>query len=364
MQRNRTTVKKRFFWFSALVLVIILIKVLSAYSNWIETVYALKVYAGFSSLLRKIFGWLPFSMGDIFYLLAIFWLIWNMVKFSVKAFKKQLSGKWFARAGYKLLIIAMVIYIIFNLFWGLNYNRKGIVSQLDLKVAKIDTYDLKLIENLLVQKVNESKQALINQHAVYPTNKELFARAFDCYRQTEKQYTFINYNNKSVKRSMFSWWGNYFGFTGYYNPFSGEAQLNTTVPKFILPYTTTHEMAHQLGYAKEEEANFVGYLAATSSNDTLFHYSTYLDLFVYANRKLFYSDSLAAKVAVAQLIPEVKADLKEWKDFLRKHESPLEPLIRWAYGSFLKANQQPKGVSSYDEVIIDLIAFYKKYGRI
>ena len=163
---------------------------------------------------------------------------------------------------------------------------------------------------------------------------------------------------------MFGLFGNYFGFTGYYNPFTGEAQLNTLVPKFILPFTTSHEIAHQLGYAKEEEANFVGYLAATASTDTLFHYSTYLDLFVYANRQLFFVDSVAAKDFTTQLLPEVKSDIKEWREFLRRHKNPLEPVIRWAYGNYLRANQQPKGMTSYDEVIADLIAFYKKYGRI
>jgi hypothetical protein len=131
-----------------------------------------------------------------------------------------------------------------------------------------------------------------------------------------------------------------------------------------LPYTTSHEIAHQLGYAKEEEANFAGYLAATTSTDTLFHYSTYLDLFVYANRQLFFLDSISAKTFTTRLLPEVKADIIEWRKFLLKYKNPLEPVIRWAYGNYLRANEQPEGITSYDEVIADLIAFYKKYGRI
>jgi hypothetical protein len=79
---------------------------------------------------------------------------------------------------------------------------------------------------------------------------------------------------------LWGWLGNYVGFTGYYNPFTGEAQVNTTVPKFLQPFTASHEVAHQLGYAKEMEANFVGYLAASHSTDTLFRYSVYLDLFL------------------------------------------------------------------------------------
>ncbi len=69
---------------------------------------------------------------------------------------------------------------------------------------------------------------------------------------------------------MYSYLGNYLGFTGYYNPFTGEAQVNTTVPLFVQPFTTCHEIGHQLGYAKENEANFAGYLAAKSSPDAGF----------------------------------------------------------------------------------------------
>ena len=130
-----------------------------------------------------------------------------------------------------------------------------------------------------------------------------------------KNIPFIEYKGASVKSSFYGWLGNYLGFTGYYNPFTGEAQVNTTVPKFLLPFITLHEMGHQLGYAKEDEANFSGYLAAANSHDTLFQYSAYLDLFVYANREVFYFDSSASKNAVKQLIPEVKADLLEWKRF-------------------------------------------------
>jgi hypothetical protein len=79
---------------------------------------------------------------------------------------------------------------------------------------------------------------------------------------------------------------------------------------------------------------------------------------------LFFVDSVAAKDFTTQLLPEVKMDIKEWREFLRRHKNPLEPVIRWAYGNYLRANQQPKGMTSYDEVIADLIAFYKKYGRI
>ena len=184
------------------------------------------------------------------------------------------------------------------------------------------------------------------------------------YTRLPSFYPFLKYQPVSVKPSVWSWLGNYMGFTGYYNVFTGEAQVNTLVPKFLQPFTTCHEVAHQLGYAKEMEANFVAYLAATASQDTLLHYSVYLDMFMYSNRNLFMSDSVAAKEFIEILIPAVKDDLKEWRTFNKKHRNPIEPVFRWVYGKYLEGNQQPQGVFSYDEVTGFIIAYYKKYGRI
>ncbi|MBK7123815.1 MAG: DUF3810 domain-containing protein [Chitinophagaceae bacterium] len=198
----------------------------------------------------------------------------------------------------------------------------------------------------------------------YPAKKELFKKVADAYRQAEHVYPFLQYRPVSLKPSVWSLVGNYMGFTGYYNPFTGEGQVNTLVPKFLQPFTTCHEVAHQLGYAKEREASFVAYLAASASQDTLLHYSVYLDLFMYSNRNLFETDSLSAREFTHKLLPEVLADLKEWRAFNKKYRNPVEPVFRWIYGVYLKQNQQPQGVLSYDEVTGFMIAYYKKYGKI
>lgn len=343
---------------------IILIKVFAYDPAFVEKYFTLGVFPGISHLLRLVTGWIPFSLGDVLYFFAGIWLMYKMIYFIVKLVKRKQGTRIFASGMLKFFILAMAVYIIFNIFWGLNYNRKGIASQLGLDAKNYNDIDLKNMQQLLIQKVNESKQILITAHSAYPPDSELFLRANKCYEQTAALYPFMRYKYSSVKSSLFSRWGSYLGFTGYYNPFSGEAQLNTTVPKFVLPYTTCHEMAHQLGYAKEDEANFAGYLAATSSTDHLFHYSTYLDLFVYANNELYLVDSVSAKQAYTQLSQPVKADIKEWRDFLISHRNFMDVFITWAYGKYLKANEQPQGMRTYNEVIGDLIAFYKKTGRI
>ncbi|MEO6539536.1 MAG: DUF3810 domain-containing protein [Ferruginibacter sp.] len=356
---------KKSLLFTLVLLVIALF--IHIYSNdpvRVENQYSTGIYPVFSRILRYLFGWIPFSLGDVLYGAIIIWLIWKLLKGIKALFKRQVTRQNLLAGAGKALRIVVVIYIIFNAFWGINYNRIGIANQLHLKMEKYKLEDLKTINGLLAGKTNAAKQALINGHMKYPANPQLFSKVHDAYQQAEKIYPFLQYQPASLKPSMWGWLGNYMGFTGYYDPFTGEAQVNTWVPKFLQPFTSCHEVAHQLGYAKEMEANFVGYLAATASQDTLLLYSVYLDLFTYSNRNLFMTDSVAAREFSKQLIPGVKADLKEWRTFNKKHRNPIEPVFRWIYGIYLKQNQQPQGVLSYDEVTGFIIAYHKKYGRI
>jgi Protein of unknown function (DUF3810) len=355
--------RQKWIWLTALLL-ITGIKLWAQNNYRIENFYTSGFYYFFSFVLRFLFGWIPFSFGDILYFVAGSWLLWKLIKNSRLLFKKKFTRELFIRKLWKLILIFVSIYIVFNIFWGLNYNRKGIAWQLHLPKIDYDTLNLKLMQELLLQKVNETKRLLVNENISYPDKKDLFKRAKVCYDDAAIVYPFMKYKGTSVKPSLYGLMGDYLGFTGYYNPFTGEAQVNTTVPKFLLPYITLHEMGHQLGYAKEDEANFSGYLAAANSDDTLFQYSTYLDLFVYANREVYYFDSTALRLAATRLIPEVKADLLEWRRFNRKYTSVFEPALNWLYGKYLQVNQQPKGLGSYNEVIATLLAYYKKYGRI
>ncbi|RYD75787.1 MAG: DUF3810 domain-containing protein [Sphingobacteriales bacterium] len=345
----------------------IIIRWYSASAIRVEKGYAAGFSPSFSKGLRYMFGKIPFSIGDILYGLLIVFLCWKLFSVFRFIYKERKSIIYWQRLKvfiYNTAITLAVIYIVFNIFWGINYNRTGIAAQLGLPEQKYTTAELRQINCLLLERVNESKKSLIRKGEPYPDSKALFEKVSLAYQVLAKEHKFLQYQPVSLKPSMWGWFGNYAGFTGYYNPFTGEAQVNTTIPKFLQPFTTCHEVAHQIGYAKEMEANFVGYLAAKASPDTLLHYSVYLDLFTYANRNLFMNDSLAARLYARELDSTVKADIMEWRKFNRKHQGKLEPVVRWAYGKYLQSNQQPNGISSYDEVTGFLIAYYRKFKKI
>ena len=350
-----------------LVFVCIVIHIYSNDANRVESGYASTFYPALSNVFRSIFGWLPFSIGDFLWGGLVCFLILKLFYFVRFLFsKKRRSGsvEIVKLTTIKTVMFCSVVYILFNIFWGINYNRLGIANQLGLTMNEYTLNELKIINGVLVDKINNSKHTLLNKKTAYPNNSSLFSMTKIAYTEVAKKYEFLNYKNASLKQSMWGWLGNYSGFVGYYNPFTGEAQVNTTVPKFTQPFTACHEVAHQLGYAKEMEANFVGYLAASNSTDTLFRYSVYTDLFSYANRTLYIADSSAALQYRKLLLPAVIADFRERRKFAIDHRSFLEPIFRTLYGKFLQSNQQPMGILSYDEVTTFIISYYKKFGTI
>lgn len=340
------------------------IHLLSWFPELVESWYSRPLYPAISGALRKIFQFLPFSAGDLFYLGLVLYLLWKTVSRIRQWRGEGFSWKHSGKPALSVVRFLLVLYIFFNALWGLNYNRMGIQSQMDFTREPYSKEELIQINQLLLDSVNYYKEIVIIKNLNYPPTRILFKEAVSAYTGASGKYTFLHYAPAAVKRSLFNILGNYFGFSGYYNPFTGEAQVNTDVPEFLLPYVTCHEIAHQLGYAKENEANFVGFIAATSSDNPLFKYSAYFDLFLYANRSLNRADPVSSKELAEKLNPGIKEDINILKAYYTKYENPAEPVFRWIYGKYLIANDQPLGMVTYSEVVADLIAWHKKSGRI
>jgi hypothetical protein len=346
-----------------LIILTILIKWASWYPGWVERNYSQGVYPVISRVQRFLFGWVPFSVGDLFYAFLVIMILYKMFKFFKLLFKKKLNRRYFIVALQQGIFIFLFLYVFFNLLWGLNYSRKGIAHQLDLDVKPYTLPDLDTLAGVMQSRVNYYAGFVTeSQRDSFNKKSRLFNSAFEAFDEVAKTYPFLTYRSKSVKPSLFSLLGNYLGFQGYYNPFSGEGQVNTTVPRFLEPFVTTHEMAHQLGYGKENEANFVGFLACRSYNSNAFRYSAYYDMYNYSLGEIARRDTALAKTYLSGSHPQVIKDQKEFRDFYRRFKNPVEPIVMWGYGQFLKANNQPAGKRSYNEVVAWLIAYYKKYG--
>ena len=339
------------------------IKIFSLSSAAVENYYSTGLYPYISAVQRILLGWIPFSIGDLFYVFAGLYLIYHLTKLIKRVVRRRADKLYLKSVGLNLLTGVLAVYVVFNFLWGLNYNRRGIDFQLGFNSLEYSNEDLVNVTQLVASKMNELQPSAERTRRPLKKKSHLFNGAISAYNELSKK-TIIAYPYASVKPSIFSYLGNYLGFTGYYNPFSGEAQVNTTTPLFIRPFTTCHEIGHQLGYAKESEANFAGYLSAASSKDSSFLYAVYFEMFAYSARYLYYADSNALKQISQQLSPGVKDDIRELREFYLSYTNPVETAIDRLYSEYLKANEQPTGKMSYSEVVAMLIAYYKKNGKV
>ena len=346
-----------------LVLLVIPIRIASSYPAWVEKYYTYGFYPVVSSVLRRVVGWVPFSLGDLFYGAILLLIIFKTGWLFKDLWTKKVDRAYWVSGLQQFIFVFVFLYVFFNLLWGLNYNRKGIGYQLGIQTDSATVAELDTLTNLLLEKANyygTLEEAGIRKDL--HRKKNLFSQAVEGYKKASLQYPFLKYSNQSVKPSLYSYAGNYLGFQGYYNPFSGEGQVNTTIPIFVQPFVASHELAHQLGYAKESEANFVGFLAAKEHPSNFFRYSAYLDMYLYAHAQLYFADSARASQIRTKASVQVKKDIQELRHFYRRYQTPLEEWVTVGYDYFLQANQQPQGKKSYGQVTGWLLAWVRKMG--
>ena len=99
-----------------LLLAALIIKVVSLQGFWIEHYYSTGIYLGISAFFRLVFGWLPFSLGDILYTTAGIYLVWRLFLLVKALISRRFNTRSFLKSAVRTLMIAASIYICFNVF--------------------------------------------------------------------------------------------------------------------------------------------------------------------------------------------------------------------------------------------------------
>ncbi|MBG7631571.1 MAG: DUF3810 domain-containing protein, partial [Bacteroidetes bacterium] len=229
-------------------------------------------------------GWIPFSVGDLIYIILGCMIIKTLI-ISIKKRKVNLK---------RMLAQFSIFYFAFYLLWGLNYLREPIHKTFKIHELAYTTEELEGFTNKLISNINKVHLKIVTNDSlkvVIPYSKnEIYGKVkngFDNFSITQNS---VQYRFQSSKNSLISYPLSYMGFTGYLNPFTGEAQVNSLSPLVSYPVTSSHEVAHQLGFAAENEANFIGFLSAINNDDLYFQYSGYYLALRYALNDLYRHD--------------------------------------------------------------------------
>lgn len=337
---------------------IILVKWLGQNTDFIESYYSMGIYPYTSKFFRLLFGWVPYSIGDLLYFLLILMAVYYVYRKWVYIKAQKLK---FLR---DILMVLSIAYLTFHLAWGFNYYRKPLSEKLALTESK-DYQELLDFTTKLILKTNALQKEIVGdtlQKVNIPyTQDEMLEMSIEGYRELSKEFSFLEYEQPSVKTSLFSTGLTYMGYAGYLNPFTNEAQVNGILPNFRFPIVAGHEIGHQLGYSAENETNFIGYLVTSQNEDTYFQYAAYGYVLGYCLSDVRRGDLDTFNKMFQSLHPGVQENFREMALFWQDYENPMEPMFKSIFNTFLKANNQPQGIQSYNGVVSLLIAYHKKY---
>lgn len=299
----------------------------------------------------SVFAELPFSVGDLFYILLILSLILSLFY----VFKRKYRQKILTTT----LIILNVLYFTYQIFWGMLYFQPPLIEKLGTEEPSAE--DAKELTEYFLQKCIESRRKVKEDKKGVFEIKNFHKIKSEIIKNQQKLPAEITFKDSmqqiSIKPSLFKIILSYTGISGYYNPFTAEAQYNSELPDTHLPTTIAHETAHQLGFAREQEASFIGYLLGKSSQDEDLKYSTDF----YALKSLLRSfppeDSAYVKDVTARFSDAMQRDRNFELDFAAKHDGFLEVIFGFTNNLFLKSNRQEGSITySY---FVDLLLRYE-----
>jgi hypothetical protein len=298
---------------------------------------------------RKSIGWIPISIGDLLYLFFIVLFI-RFIYIMIRDKFSDLRGYLFSTGA-----TLSVIHFLFYFSWGMNYYRVPLATELNITSTEYTNNELETYANRLIKEINSLQETITNnpnEKVIVPlSKKEIYKVSKIGFEKISEKHPFLNYKATSIKNSLLSVPLSYMGFAGYLNPFTGEAQVNSKTPLYSYAFTTCHEIAHQLGYAAENEANFIGYLAAVNNKNIYFQYAGKISALKYILSELYKRDPSTYNAYLKTINKGIILNIQESREFWNSYENPLEPLFKKSYNTYLKVNKQKKGIKSYNYMV-------------
>ena len=336
-------------------------KVLALFPEFVERYYSNGLYLYISKISRIFLGWIPFSVGDLFYTILFFFIFRWIYKNRIGFFKN-----WKAN-GLTVLSFISILYFLFHFLWGINYYRIPLHEKIGIEKEYTKAQLVALTEKLIAKtnqlqfqiEKDSTKKVVFNY-----SEQEMYEMSPNGYDLFSNQLTEIEYKNESIKSSLYSLPLSYMGFGGYLNPFTNEAQVNSLKPKYTSPLTICHEMAHQTGIASESDCNFIGFMAASSNNDLYFQYSAYAFALNYCLYNLEVMQEGSSKSYRKFINKGILENFNENKIFWKHYHSWIDTFFEYFYDKFLKFNQQKDGMESYSKFVGLLINYDLKHNVI
>ena len=340
---------------------------LSRSATFVEEVYAARVAPAISLGLTRVTGAVPFSVAEVLLVTLTLALLFLVTRGTIRVAKGKVGPGPAVRTGAaRLLASAVVIVLLFYCLWGIQYARAPLAERLGYaqdteipsRLAAICEESV-MVVNELYEQIHGSADSGVPTRA--DAGPDQFETALDqgyarVAAELELGEAFAR-SRGPTKLGFLSPLMSRLGISGYYFPWTGEANVNREVPFWQRLHVIAHEKAHQRGITDEGEANFIGFLAAAAGDDPYLRYSAQL----FAQRQLLFrlmmQDGKLAGSLLSRRHPGVTRDIDHAAAFWRRLEGTGFAITHVVNDTFLKANRVEGGILSYRSSA-DLILLY------
>jgi len=318
--------------------------------------YAVHMYPIWVGTLGRVCSLVPFSVMEVVIYLAVL----LFVTACVQIFRKKLSCR---KAVVFLVKAAVCVFTLFTLNCGINYQRTTFSERADFSLEKSTEGELIALCEYLAEEVNRSAQGLSVDESGYCVVTGDVAQMARASMQTAAlEYPELSGYYPDAKPVMSTWFLSYQLLQGVYSPFTVEANYNSDIPDYDIPSTVCHELSHLKGFMREDEANFIAWLACRVSESQEFRYSGHMMAFVYAGNALYRQNPDAYREIRLSLCEQAQRDLVHHNAYWDPYRGPVAEVSDKVNDVYLKANSQEDGVKSYGRMVDLLLAWMREQG--
>lgn len=320
--------------------------------------YAVNIYPFFI----KIVGLLSFKINKSIAELIIFVLIISIILLTIITVIQSIKYKSSIHVKkYFLGLISFfsLMYFLFVLFCGINYYRYEFSYYSGLEIKNSSKEELIRLCEILINDANEysvkTDGQTVSDINYYATAK----RAKNAMNKLSEEYEVLRGNFPAPKPVSQSKLMSYMGITGMFFPFTFEANVNIHIPPYQVPAVMLHELVHLRGFMREDEANFISYLASIKSGYDDFYYSGTMMALTHSMNALYLADYNEFEKLYNLYSEDVKSDMEFSRNYWKQFDTKLADTANKINDIYLKANNQNDGVRSYGRMVDLLLAYYR-----
>ena len=312
--------------------------------------------------LAKVTSLLPFSFAELLICLSPI-LVALLIVIYIKCVHTRSAARRFFLNILAVLFLVGALYV-FTI--GPGYHTTRLDDKLGLEREKIEKEELLAVANHLHKALlSDLDEITFDEHGASQmpyTMEELSRRASEAYDVFVAEYPdLLSYNYHSrLKGVYFSRAMSYAHILGIYTFFTGEANVNIDYPDAEIPTTSLHEMAHQRGISREDEASFVAFLIGRESTDAYIRYSSNFDLFRYVLNAIWRADRELYREFFSTIDARIVGDIRAISNHSKQFDNnPIGNISSSLNDAYLKANGT-EGAVSYGFIVDLAVAFYKE----